>query len=571
MSNTRYLEFDSSYRNRIDFPNPAEFNIEISQTGQKSRLNAVDPISLSAPLHFWNSSFDEAGATSPDNTVALNTSGTIIFSTTTAGTPSDRTIFYIKSDDIDTLRKEPGYYNGSILVISSSTPAATYYRRILDYKLISRYTDAGPPPATYDIAQVTVDSSVPDGVVFTGGFITNPTNDTGATGLLLPQVFIPSGSNINDFYTGYYIQRLNDDLTSIETRTITTYDGITHMATLDRITTGTSWVVAGSNFVIRKELPLTGTTISVSTNGLYIQLASTTNSSDDSLINSFLRMIAPLPVNGIVDAPYSQERKIIDYWALDGSMTITGGTNFTLNVGSSINDYYVGAIITDSAGTSAQVLTYNGTTKSGTLLDTLITGTFWIRTAKISSAFTAPPEGNYEILQYTRDNVVPFVYTGSLVSQQQTVCYEVELLNLILPNKLLVSGGRVAFYPYLYVELENISASGGASKGIIWSNNPSAYRMLFRVPMNDTPTPFVSPFIKIDGDGMVQTIKFKPNDSFKFAVRLNNGELFTLMNVNTLVANSDGAMVYTTIDTTGAEKPDVLVQISACFSIKRIG
>jgi hypothetical protein len=547
MSNTRYLEFDSSYRNRIDFPNPAEFNIEISQTGQKSRLNAVDPISLSAPLHFWNSSFENDVYS--NNVILANSP--IILSTTPS--LSDRTTFIIESKSDGHLRTEPGYYNGSVLTLIASGPSY-YYRRIIEYKLV-----------TSQRAQITIDSALPDGVVFTNGSsLNNPTNNTSTS--LLPQVFIPSGSNINDFYTGYYIQNLNTS----ETRTITTYDGITHMATLDRRTTA-SWN-AEANFVIRKELPLTGAIVSVSANGLYIQLASTSNSSNDSLINSFLRIISTLPSAGAVTAPYSQERKIIDYWALDGSMVITGGTNFTFtNVGSSINDYYVGAIITDSAGTSAQVLTYDGTTKSGTLSSALITGTFWIRTAKISTVFTTnPTTNNYEILQYTRDNVVPFVYTGSLVSQQQTVCYEVELLNLILPNKLLVSGGRVAFYPYLYVELENISASGGASKGIIWSNNPSAYRMLFRVPMNDTPTPFVSPFIKIDGDGMVQTIKFKPNDSFKFAVRLNNGELFTLMNVNTLVANSDGAMVYTTIDTTGAEKPDVLVQISACFSIKRI-
>ena len=73
------------------------------------------------------------------------------------------------------------------------------------------------------------------------------------------------------------------------------------------------------------------------------------------------------------------------------------------------------------------------------------------------------------------------------------VCYEISLLNLVLPNTTLVSGfgGRIAFYPYVYVELENVSASSGRNQGIIYSNNPNAIKALFRAAIKDVPNPVV--------------------------------------------------------------------------------
>ncbi len=126
-------------------------------------------------------------------------------------------------------------------------------------------------------------------------------------------------------------------------------------------------------------------------------------------------------------------------------------------------------------------------------------------------------------------------------------------MNLVLPNKHLVSGGRVAFYPYVYVELQNVSTTGGTTN-IIYSNNPNATRRLFRVPIKDISNPLITPFIKLDGSGMVQTIKFKPNDNIKFGVFLSTGEEFK--------TECD--------DTSSPEIPDQLVQISALFSIERL-
>ena len=165
--------------------------------------------------------------------------------------------------------------------------------------------------------------------------------------------------------------------------------------------------------------------------------------------------------------------------------------------------------------------------------------------------------GNWiQLLTFDRDNDQPLNYTGSTVSQNQTVCYEVELISLILPNLPLDNtiGGLIAFYPYLYVELSNRTAPSAGTKGILYSNNPNANRALFRVAIDDTPTPVISKFIKVDGDGAVQTIKFKPNDNLYLRVYLQNGTLFKTQEN----------------DTSPPSPPDPFVQISAEFSIKRL-
>lgn len=227
---------------------------------------------------------------------------------------------------------------------------------------------------------------------------------------------------------------------------------------------------------------------------------------------------------------------------------LAGGTltTFTLPpTSSTIDNYYLGMYIWITSGAAAgnvrRITSYVGATKIGS----------------VTVPFTASPAAldTYEILQFTRDNFCPLNYSGSLVSQQEMVCYEVECISLILPNTLLYSGvgGRIAFYPYVYLEFENLSAAGGHLKNIIYSNNPNATRVLFRCPIDDTQQPLNSTFVKIDSDGMKQTVKFKPNDNFFFRVTLPSGELFK-----------------TRPDNFSPLPPDPSIQISACFAIRRI-
>ena len=57
MSTNRYFEFDSSYRNREEYPNPANFVVEFTQSGQADAKTAKDPVSNASPILSWNNSF----------------------------------------------------------------------------------------------------------------------------------------------------------------------------------------------------------------------------------------------------------------------------------------------------------------------------------------------------------------------------------------------------------------------------------------------------------------------------------------------------------------------------------
>ena len=159
-------------------------------------------------------------------------------------------------------------------------------------------------------------------------------------------------------------------------------------------------------------------------------------------------------------------------------------------------------------------------------------------------------------LSFDNDSVVPLNYNGTTVSQNQMVCYEIELVSLILPNQILDNkiGGLIAFYPYVYVELSNVADPSSGNKNILYSNNPNARNVLFRAAITNTPTPDISKFIKISGNGAVQTVKFKPNDYLKFKVTLSDGTLFE-------TSRKDSAPPVA---------PDSEIQISAQFGIRRL-
>jgi hypothetical protein len=145
-------------------------------------------------------------------------------------------------------------------------------------------------------------------------------------------------------------------------------------------------------------------------------------------------------------------------------------------------------------------------------------------------------------------------YSGTIVSQNETVCYEISLVSLTLPNVELVSGSRVAFYPYVYVLLENQTVTSGVMRGIFYSNNPSTHRALFVAPVTDTNDPENTPYVRIDGFGITQTVKFKPNDALHFKVFMPDGSLFEPI----------------LSDTQPPLPPDPLLQLSAVFSIRRL-
>jgi hypothetical protein len=156
------------------------------------------------------------------------------------------------------------------------------------------------------------------------------------------------------------------------------------------------------------------------------------------------------------------------------------------------------------------------------------------RTATISGSFSGDIDTdsivdgntlNWELWKFSSDEYNQ--YNPTQDGYTEYVCYNVECTSLILPNKLLKTGvgNRIAFYPYVYVEFKSLTNS---LTNILFSNNPVATKVLFKVPINNVATPDIAAFVSLNGAGMVQTVKFKAYDDFMFTVYLPNGEVFEL-------------------------------------------
>lgn len=128
------------------------------------------------------------------------------------------------------------------------------------------------------------------------------------------------------------------------------------------------------------------------------------------------------------------------------------------------------------------------------------------------------------IAVFQRDNFSPLFYSGTMVGMNETVCYDVSLSSLVIPNLPLRTGSTIAFYPFLYVLLENVTAPSGASSNLIYSNNPNTARALFVAACFPTPNPAEQRYITLSSSTS-HTIKFKPNDNLRFAIYLGDGTL----------------------------------------------
>lgn len=129
------------------------------------------------------------------------------------------------------------------------------------------------------------------------------------------------------------------------------------------------------------------------------------------------------------------------------------------------------------------------------------------------------------ICTFRRDNFYPLDYSGTLVGLNQAVCYDISLVSLSMPNLPLLTGSKVAFYPFLYVELYNVTSPVGHSTNLFYSNHPESSRAMFTAAVYPAANPDQQQFMAISGS-MNQSVKFKPNDSLHIRIYLPNGELF---------------------------------------------
>jgi hypothetical protein len=421
------------------------------------------------------------------------------------------------------------------------------------------------------------------------------------------------GTGDNNYYINYGIMRTFDNTFA----KISEFDSLTRLATLETppytyfLAFGDAasvyqyrWVNWGNqsfNFVLRKTQPaytdvmsyeydakigivkaiVYGKSIQLGINYRnifqYNQLA---GYKTDELNYYFLRLSPYIGLNPPYPRPLNEERKILrNIYSVEKFIEVTPEYIILSNNSSSIDNYYKDGIInvfyviknpfTGTPIKTQKIKSYIGKERKAIFENPIeiipypgppYEKYYVINTAILTEFFSSPVEFIqpvfYEIEQYSYDNARPFNYTGSLVSNSQSTCYEIELINLIIPNTTLVSGrgSRAIFYPYFYVELKPLSAPSSMSRGIISSNNPYAFKMLFRAIINDISAPLDSPFLKIDGDGMTHTVKFNIHDSFLFSVYHANGELI----------KTDISEQYSPTE------PNSRCQISACFSFQKV-
>lgn len=517
MSNKRYIQIESTYRDRKSWRNPSEFEIPLNQRVQ-NRHTAYDAVCDSAPIHQWKVNEFNVGATVKKvlrgfvNVNFVDGNSGAVAGLTSAGDQKTIIIKFVTigvaPSAVDNVpQKIKDYYVGAVMeanvynIVTSDGLLKKERRRIVSstYLAPDQYSVVGGGSSDEHYVQFTLDRNFSDDVHH-GVYNTSGNTPEGATPISIidpsfstsgvEKVFVPYGRLGEDSYRDYYLY--NDD--DKESYKITNYDPITHLLTIDSIPTTT---LMGKNVCIRKSLPLHVQGY-ISTSSInYIEdssvFISTLNQEEDFYKGHYIRF-----VNGID----SENLKIVK------SEFNNATTTFKFTFDKNINP----------------------------LTSTIIS--------------------RYEILGFSRDNLSSLNYTGSTVSNQESKCHEIELLNMILPNKIVKNGNgsRLTYYPYLYVEFTNITSPTSNGNNIIYSNNPNSKKCIFKATMDDIPNPLTSPFIKIDGDGMLQTIKFKVNDNLKFVVRLPNGE----------------PLEFDEEDTITPVEPDPYSQISALFSVRQL-
>jgi hypothetical protein len=548
MSNRRFVEISSANRNRNQYPQPAEFEVPFAP-----------PRSLNTNQQIKGYYYSQTGYTGPNSSI-----GTIYTQTMDVADPvTNGIVEYLWpaigstgiTGIIDTSYIATGpsssIYNVYINV-NGPTGLTSPYKNVIDYYV--GYQLQAPNATNAAIIQ----SYTPSSGLMTlqTPLITTPVwpnpvsivdpsqldNTYGVTGppwtLILPGVDA-CGKKILTYdqaYNGYYVidETLSQPRNSPLYSTIVSYDYTTRKATLDQKIPG--WTV-NNQYSIRKSLPTqflrVGSTVGpnpltlptpyinqpnyqLNTSGC-IFLGSAANTSDNYYNGQYIYVYPPLVANNQTTP-----------------LTNIEGSCFYINayIGNGINACFVNPVNPPNVIRPTQYYpSYQ------------------------SEPTSYPVNGDYiNIVSFSNDNYNPLMYNGSVVSQNETVAYEISLVNLTLPNITLVTGARIAFYPYVYVEFTNVTAGSSSSKNVIYSNNPNSNRALFLVPITDINDPLRSPFIKLDAGSMTQTVKFKPNDCLHFSVFLPDGRLYQTI----------------TSDYYSPSGPNPFCQIDALFGIKRL-
>ena len=538
MSSTRYIQIVSTHRDRVEYPLVGDFNVPISGSNLCNSYTQ-DPISNQAPIYvFQLGSIGNTGTTNngtrikpgiePSTVATYSSSGNRLY--TALGTTGAFRGYLFTDSSISTTASPTG---ANRLVVDSEVGVT---RVVLDIAEDPSYASGQNYGLTDYSGRITNFANIPV-------FDPNPYPDAlpvyDFTKIYCPQPFDVFGKpcpTFKSYFVGKWLR--SEPITGVignrpaEDRLIVDYNPERRQIYIESPFANSPVVGNPYNFYsIRSSTPAS-------------QYPGKTINGSQVLINSMFQVVAGPP-------PVSPNTLIVS-----GATPLTSGQDPGYAGGylyivpdpgdPAINQNYI-----DSPNPNVIQEKYMYRIDSYPANDTFILerpidytlytgGTLALRSV--------------EFLPVNQNNYVPLTYSGTITSQNQPVCYEIGLTSLILPNVPLVSGSRAAFYPYVYVLLENEISTSGRVKNIFYSNNPSSGRALFIAPVTDTKNPVRTPYVRINGFGIIQTVKFKPNDTLHFKVFMPDGTLFQPQ-----VSPSESPV-----------PPDPFVQISAVFSIKRV-
>lgn len=651
MSNRRFIEISSAYRNRARYPKPSQFEVPFSPSPLNKQIeqikavyndnqqiitkstSIIDPVLKGIIEYMWS------GTTILNGSIYYNGSGSGTLESTNSATIDHNIPAYDGSLDLKLIvirdfnntvvavEKTSNSFNkiGNYLqfgfsnyislidnysfyshyaypyyanVLSSSTTSSvsvsglsSVYKTIPDYYigyLLTIYTPLesssiiiGYNPSTFTFTLQTALAAPPT----VGSYITITDPSTNAV-ITLPGVDA-CGKSILDYtqsYNGYYI--VNETKSSganIVSSKIKSYNYAIRAATLE--IPFASWAIS-DKYSIRKTLPnefLTTTTmpmvigknITGQTNSttLYIDTSLPLPSQDISNLNlkgfnitipnaipsvntitSFILLsstTAKIKVSteitylALIPLPTFTIYPIFDKVGDSPQLSLT--TPDCIFLGSSANatdNYYTGQYmyiyppevansqtmpLTNIQGSCFYIIAYIGSGYNACFIKSVDTpcvdgNTEYYPSYTNTMLSTPPTPGTLiNIVSLARENYVPLMYNGSTVSQNEYVAYELSLVSLNMPNISLITGSSIAYYPYVYVEF---SVKNNQAPNLIYSNNPESDKAVFQVAIRDIKDKNITPFVKMNGRSMTQTIKFKPNDCLVFSVFLPNGKLF---------------------------------------------
>ncbi len=475
----RYIELYSAYRNRIDYPNVAEFSVPFMIDNQtKFNLSNANP---AFPLYeFRSGTFNIGTYLAPPPTDAYFITDTIDNPRVFAGSAiSSSTVANMFNGYF--LVKIDGFYTGPIFTTVNIEFALIvgYDPTLAQFTISPAYrTQPIPGPPTggvisyfqvLDISSVITPSFIIPGVTF-GAITCSQSTDVYNR---------PPAPGI-DILEGDYIVYENAPAGLPEHRTVTRYIPEWYTIAFDSVFTGISLPFNNINFSIRKELPVQKNyPIVAAPNPYTVQIT---------------------PVSTFTNADYVG--KVLYILPLTSDSTYPDV---------SINKMTFGDYAYD-------IKSFNSLTNEVTLTRPIVED-LYINPANLVGRL-------YEILPESESSEASLAYSGSLVSQSNPVCYEIKLTNLTLPNVKLTVGSFVVNYSFVYIELRSEAPDFNMGRNIITSNNPNSERALFICPITNVIDPDLAKFIKISAFNMRQTVKFKPNSPLYMRIYLPNGTLF---------------------------------------------